>query len=175
MSTDHLDSTECELPDDCNEDTNILPLESITDNSEINQLTLSLFMNKDKYRKYIAQTDPTRNDINQDVFDDNKKYKKAILDLTARMIDSPNVQISNDVDQIFITYSKVIVQYLQIKERECTLNDYNGDNNEDMLFGTMENNTFDTDRQTQSLWGKERVIKHGGNISFYDKSLFNNR
>tara|TARA_B110000879_G_C11182743_1_gene519390 strand:+ start:7443 stop:7970 length:528 start_codon:yes stop_codon:yes gene_type:complete len=175
MSTDHLDSTECELPDDCNEDTNILPLESITDNSEINQLTLSLFMNKDKYRKYIAQTDPTRNDINQDVFDDNKKYKKAILDLTARMIDSPNVQISNDVDQIFITYSKVLVQYLQIKERECTLNDYNGDNNEDMLFGTMENNTFDTDRQTQSLWGKERVIKHGGNISFYDKSLFNNR
>ena len=169
MSTDHLDSTECELPDDCNEDTNILPLESITDNSEINQLTLSLFMNKDKYRKYIAQTDPTRNDINQDVFDDNKKYKKAILDLTARMIDSPNVQISNDVDQIFITYSKVLVQYLQIKERECTLNDYNGDNNEDMLFGTMENNTFDTDRQTQSLWGKERVIKHGGNISFYDK------
>lgn len=170
MSTDDLD-----IDIDCNENTNELPLESITDNSEINQLTLSLFMNKDKYRKYIAQTDPTRNDINQDVFDDNKKYKKAILDLTARMIDSPNVQISNDVDQIFITYSKVIVQYLQIKERECTLNDYNGDNNEDMLFGTMENNTFDTDRQTQSLWGKERVIKHGGNISFYDKSLFNNR
>lgn len=170
MSTDDLD-----IDIDCNENTNELPLESITDNSEINQLTLSLFMNKDKYRKYIAQTDPTRNDINQDVFDDNKKYKKAILDLTARMIDSPNVQISNDVDQIFITYSKILVQYLQIKERECTLNDYNGDNNEDMLFGTMENNTFDTDRQTQSLWGKERVIKHGGNISFYDKSLFSNR
>lgn len=169
MSTEDLD-----IDIDSNENTNVLPLET-TDNSEIDQLTLSLFMNKDKYRKYIAQTDPEKNDINIQAFEDNKKYKKAILDLTARMIDSPNVQISNDVDQIFITYSKVLVQYLQIKEREHTLNDYNCDNNEDMLFGTMENNTFDTERQTQSLWGKERVIKHGGNISFYDKSLFNTR
>ena len=159
MSTEDLDI-------DSNENTNVLPLET-TDNSEIDQLTLSMFMNKDKYRKYIAQTDPMKNEINLQAIEDNKKYKKAILDLTARMIDSPNVQISNDVDQIFITYSKVLVQYLQIKEREHTLNDYNCDNNEDMLFGTMENNTFDTERQTQSLWGKERVIKHGGNISFF--------
>ena len=156
-------------------------LENTTSTTELDELTLSLLMNKTQYRKYIAQTDPEKNEINHRIIKDNRQYRNKILDITKHMIDTPDVQIATDVDKIFIAYTKTLVQYFQMKEleRQPEYNSgyygSNDDTDDEVLFGSIDGTTSGQS-PTTSFWGKERVVKQSKTtISNCDMRMFSKR
>jgi len=155
-------------------------LENTTSITELDELTLSLLMNKTQYRKYIAQTDPDKNEINQQFIKDNRRYRSKILEMTTRLIDTPDVQITTDVDKIFVAYTKTLVQYFQMKELERQTKFNNGynvdaDADDDVLFGSIDNSSS-TDSPNNSFWGNDRVLQQGKTpISSYDMRMFSKR
>jgi hypothetical protein len=155
-------------------------LENTTFITELDELTLSLLMNKTQYRKYITQTDPAKNEVNRRFIKDNHLYRSKILEITARMLDTPDVQITTDVDKIFVAYTKTLVQYFQMKELEQQTKHNNGycdstDDTYDSLFDSIEETTSGQS-PTSSFWGKERVVKQGKpTISGCDMRMFSKR
>ena len=67
-------------------------------NTDMDELTLALLMNKNHYRKYVAQTNPEQAILNNQTINDIHKYRNRILKITSDMIDSPDVQISTDIN-----------------------------------------------------------------------------
>lgn len=167
-------------PEDCSENTldeDNNELDSHNNNTDMDELTLALLMNKNHYRKYVAQTNPEQSILDNKSIDDKRKYRDKILQITANMIDSPDLQISTDINQIFNTYTKQLIRHFKMKEIERQHNsDYNEE--DDTLFGNINDDT-DTPsypQVTPSLWGKERVIKKGNlPIANYDMRMFSKR
>ena len=170
------DSTE-----DCNdkllnEDNN--NLDNQVNNTDMDELTLALLMNKNHYRKYVAQTNPEQAILDNQMIDDIRKYRNRILKITANMIDSPDIQISTDINQIFNTYTKHLIRHFKMKDDEQPHNEkYN--NEDDTLFGNMNDDTDTSSysqKSTSSLWGKDRVVKKGNlPIANYDMRMFSKR
>lgn len=170
------DSTE-----DCNdkllnEDNN--NLDNQINNTDMDELTLALLMNKNHYRKYVAQTNPEQAILDNQMIDDIRKYRNRILKITSDMIDYPDIQISTDINQIFNTYTKHLIRHFKMKDDEQPHNEkYN--NEDDTLFGNMndDNDTSSySQKSTSSLWGKDRVVKKGNlPIANYDMRMFSKR
>ncbi len=156
-------------------------LENTVTTSEIDQLTLSLLMNKNHYRKYVSQTNPEQHAVENQRITDNRKYRSRILDLTSRLLDSPDTQITTDVDQIFVAYTKRLVQYFKMQDIEKQNQSHNGcyekdDEDEDVLFGNMDETPTASQSATSSFWGKDRVVKKGNlSVASYDMRMFSKR
>jgi len=166
------DSTE-KLLDEKNND-----LDNNVNNTDVDELTLALLMNKNHYRKYVAQTNPEQTILDNQTIDDNRKYRNRILKITSDMIDSPDIQISTDINQIFNTYTKHLIRHFKMKDDERQHNEqYN--NEDDTLFGNMNDDTDTSSysqKSTSSLWGKDRVVKKGNlPIANYDMRMFSKR
>jgi hypothetical protein len=159
-----------------NEDNN--NLDNPVNNTDMDELTLALLMNKNHYRKYVAQTNPEQAIIDNQMIDDIHKYRNRILKITANMIDSPDIQISTDINQIFNTYTKHLIRHFKLKDDQQPHNEkYN--NEDDTLFGNMNDDTDTSSysqKSTSSLWGKDRVVKKGNlPIANYDMRMFSKR
>ena len=156
-------------------------LENTVTTTEIDQLTLSLLMNKNHYRKYVSQTNPEQHAVENQRISDNRKYRSRILDLTSRLLDSPDTQITTDVDQIFVAYTKRLVQYFKMQDIEKQNQSHNGcyekdDEDEDVLFGNMDETPTASQSATSSFWGKDRVVKKGNlSVASYDMRMFSKR
>jgi len=156
-------------------------LENTVTTSEIDQLTLSLLMNKNHYRKYVSQTNPAQHEVENQRIADNRKYRSRIMDLTSRLLDSPDTQITTDVDQIFVAYTKRLVQYFKMQDVEKLNRSHNGcyekdDEDEDVLFGNMDETPTVSQTATSSFWGKDRVVKKGNlPVASYDMRMFSKR
>ena len=184
MDSEHLDEVSdmeesSHLVDD---DTDSNVLENPISNTDIDNLTLSLLMNKNHYRKYLSQTNPENYEVENIRIADNRKYRNKIMELTERLLDAPNTQITTDVDEIFVAYTKRLVQYFKMQEIEGHDREHNGcyekdDEDEDMLFGKMDEPPVENHRSsTSSFWGKERVIKKGNlPMASYDMRMFSKR
>ena len=150
---------------------------SSTTRSEIDDMTLSLLMNKTLYKKYISKNEDPTNEYEEQSVLDNRMYRSKILDITAQMIDSPDLEISYDINNIFLAYTKKIVHYFKMKEVEKQ-NKYNFYNKEedDVLFGSIDESNTSNVENSSSFWGKERVVKKGSlPISNYDMRIFSKR
>ena len=156
-------------------------LENTVTTSEIDQLTLSLLMNKNHYRKYVSQTNPEQHEVENQRISENRKYRSRILDLTSRLLDSPDTQITTDVDQIFVAYTKRLVQYFKMQDMEKQNRSHNGcyekdDEDEDVLFGNMDETPTISQVPTSSFWGKDKVVKKGSlPVASYDMRMFSKR
>jgi hypothetical protein len=156
-------------------------LENTVTTSEIDQLTLSLLMNKNHYRKYVSQTNPAQHEVENQRIADNRKYRSRIIDLTSRLLDSPDTQITTDVDQIFVAYTKRLVQYFKMQDVEKLNRTHNGcyekdDEDDDVLFGNMDEPPTEAQAPTSSFWGKDKVVKKGNlSVSSYDMRMFSKR
>jgi len=155
-------------------------LENTVTTSEIDQITLSLLMNKNHYRKYVSQNNPEQHEAENQRISDNRKYRSRIMDLTSRLLDSPNTQITTDVDQIFVAYTKRLVQYFKMQDIEKLNRSHNGcyendDEDEDVLFGKMDE-TPSVAQSSSSFWGKDKVVKKGNlPVASYDMRMFSKR
>ena len=156
-------------------------LENTVTPAEIDQLTLSLLMNKNHYRKYVSQTNPEQHEVENQRIADNRKYRSRILDLTSRLLDSPDTQITTDVDQIFVAYTKRLVQYFKMQDIEKQNRSHNGcyesdDKDEDVMFGDMDEPPTAAQAPTSSFWGKDKVLKRGNlPVASYDMRMFSKR
>ena len=156
-------------------------LENTVTTTEIDQITLSLLMNKNHYRKYVSQTNPEQHEAENQRISDNRKYRSRIMDLTSRLLDSPNTQITTDVDQIFVAYTKRLVQYFKMQDIEKLNRSHNGcyendDEDEDVLFGKMDETPSVAQSSSSSFWGKDKVVKKGNlPMASYDMRMFSKR
>jgi len=149
-----------------------------TTTSEIDDMTLSLLMNKTLYKKYISKNEDSTNEYEEQSVLDNRMYRSKILDITAKMIDSPDLEISYDINKIFVAYTKKIVHYLKMKEveKQNKYNFYNKEEEDDVLFGSIDESNTSNVENSSSFWGKERVVKKGSlPISNYDMRIFSKR
>ena len=144
---------------------------SVANNNEmIDKLTLELLMNKSHYKRYIANTDPTKH---AEMVKHNAlitKYKYKIMNITNEMISDPSKQITTNVNDAFNGYVKTLIQYFQMKELENTSNERSDE--DDVLFGNMdedvsqsvESETNDAiEPVMKSFWGGSRVVKQKQN------------
>jgi hypothetical protein len=186
FAKDFLDEASSIIETSCLENND--ELENPVNKTDIDELTLSLLMNQNHYRKYVAQINPEQANMDNQTIDDNRKYRDEILKMTATMIDTPDFQISTDISQIFNAYTRQLIRHLKMKDFDKQNKYHNGwhetnDNDDDddddgMLFGNMDDVDGSTDDQgcMTSLWGKERVIKKGNvPIANYDMRMFSKK
>ena len=125
--------------------------------NEIDQLTMSLLMNKQTYNKYISKQDPEKARILQDRNNEILKYKEKILQVTNNKLNDLSLQITNDIDNSFDAYIKTVIHHFQQKEIE-NANQYNDDKEEDMMFEKIDNEELPS-QPSSSYWGKQKVMK----------------
>jgi hypothetical protein len=137
-------------------------------NAQIDRLTLSLLMNKESYSKYISYEDPQRASEIEQKNDELQQYKDAIIELTMDKLKDPHLQISQDIDDLFDSYTHSIIRYLKHKEIERS-NQYN---TEDMMFGEMdipdENSPSKTSVPPRTHWDHHSISKQ----SYFTKNHF---
>ena len=136
-------------------------IDTIT-NPEIDKITLELFMNKKKYKKYVEQTDPKKHSELQSHYADIRKYRGSILNMTDDLLETPDMQITTEINELFDIYSRTIIRYLKNKELEKSANDYyeNENNDEDIMFGTIDEPSTTT---MNSFWSGEKVTRKNYN------------
>jgi hypothetical protein len=100
----------------------------------IDKLTLELLINKNQYRKFLAKTDPSKSKEYEDYLEQLNQYKESILTMTNDLLENPALQISTEINEIFETYVKTIIRYLQMKEMEDK-HEYSYEHDEHTLFG----------------------------------------
>ena len=142
--------------------------------NEIDQLTMALLMNKQTYNKYISKQDPAKAKIIQEQQDDMDTYREKILTITKNKLDNSHLQVTNDVDEIFEAYTKILIRHFKQKELEnATQYGDNEKDDEESMFGKMDDqNTNETNNQlTSSYWGKHKVLKQ----DYLSKDFFNKK
>lgn len=130
--------------------------------NEIDQLTMALLMNKQTYNKYISKQDPEKAKIIQEQQNEMDIYREKILNITQNKLDNPHLQITNDVDEIFEAYTKILIRHFKQKEMENTYQYEDKEKEEEeSMFGKIDNqNTNEKSNQsTSSYWGKHKVLK----------------
>src|SRR6056300_1716914 len=129
--------------------------------NEIDQLTMALLMNKQTYNKYISKQDPEKAKMIQEQQNEMDTYREKILTITKNKLDNPHLQITNDVDEIFDAYTKILIRHFKQKEMENANRYGNNEKEEESMFGKIDDqNTNETNNQlTSSYWGKHKVLK----------------
>ena len=77
----------------------------------IDNITLKLLMNKQKYQKYRDRTYSTNQYKNKQYIDDLQTYNCKIIKLTNELLNEPLTEISNDVNDAFEEYSKCLIRH----------------------------------------------------------------
>ena len=140
--------------------------------SEIDQLTMALLMNKQTYSKYISKQDPEKAKILQEQTEEINTYRKQIMDITQKKIENPQLQVTNDVDDIFEAYTKTLIRHFKQKELENSTQ--YGDNEkeeEESMFGKINDNPTHQREPTSSYWGKQKVLKQ----DYLSQDFFNKK
>lgn len=132
-----------------------------TNNEFIDNITLELLMNKGQYNKYISKKHPEKYEKVKEFQGKLYKYKYDIIDLTKELLENPEKDISNDVNEIFEAYVKKLIHFFEMKEIDSgnlfTPRPYNNDD-DDMMFEKIDEPTSTPSNRGISLWGK-RIIK----------------
>ena len=133
---------------------------------DIDKVTLECFMNKTRYNKYVAKTDPKRSAETTEYLANIKKYCSKIKDITGDLLDDPTQPITNEVNEAFDSYMKTLIQHFQTKELENrgSYKNYQCDNDEEeTLFGQMDSDRNQSELQPSpkmtSFWSSEYVVK----------------
>jgi vacuolar-type H+-ATPase subunit F/Vma7 len=146
--------------------TQILP----RNNDQIDKLTMELLLNKNHYSKYLQHTDTKRFDEFKAFKSKLRKHSVDIIDITSELVENPRKTINKDIEESFEIYVKSIIRYLEIKESNKETS-FQKEEDEDVLFGNMEEPSIEEVEPKKSLWGKEKVIK-SKKISPADMHLF---
>lgn len=129
--------------------------------SNIDKLSLQLLANKGSYKKYVASTNP---DAYQKMMEQKMKidkYKYKIRDLFATLLENPDKQITNDVNETFNEFMQVCVKYFETKqlEKECNYGDMEKDPDYDDAY------MFDTREKKRDSEGSESEAEGEDNAS----------
>jgi len=82
----------------------------------VDKLTLELMMNRRQYKKYLATTDPVKYNENQEFVKKVKRYSKKMREMTSAFLENPEVSFNTAVNDMFIQYAKVLINYIEMKK-----------------------------------------------------------
>jgi hypothetical protein len=129
-------------------------------NKMIDDMTLSLLMNKQSYARYISQDNPEKANEIKKKNDELYQYKDDIIEITMNKLKDPYLQISENIDELFERYTTSIIRHFKQKEVEKA-NRYNDD--DDMMFEKIdepeEKKHQESTNTHSSYWDKYRVNK----------------
>lgn len=117
-------------------------------NLKLNDLTLSLLTNRNKFKKYKL--------LNNSEYDEYMKlkekiykYRNKILEITKEKISNIDKHFSIDVDESFIQYVKSCIHHIELLEFE----DKFKDKDPEVLFENIDeiNNSEDSENNTEEL------------------------
>ena len=127
-------------------------------NSSFDQITLELMCNKKKYNKIIEKTNPKKFEENREQTIKLNKYSNKIMNITNQLLESPEIQITNEINNAFEEYSKICIRYFEMKEYESK---YNHDSEDkDMMFDKIDDSYKNKEKidpfftPSKSYWGK---------------------
>jgi hypothetical protein len=86
------------------------------DMSFADKMTLECLLNRGKYQKILARTDPTTYQEYQEYRSQLRKHRDIILEMIEKMIDRPKTQYSRTIDYAFETLAKHCIRYLDERE-----------------------------------------------------------
>lgn len=172
-----FDSNDINLNSSQNTDANIEE-PSTKSNEYIDKITLELLLNKNHYNKYLSKTNPKKFEEHKEYKQKLKKYSIDIIDMTSQLIENPNTQFSNEIEESFHIYIQSIFKYFELNELKKANKYYENDEDEDTMFVNMDNyennHNYDNDNDeliekennqfSHSFWGKEKVVKKQSSI-----------
>lgn len=136
-------------------------------NSYIDDITLQLISNKSQYNKYLNISNPGRNHELQEYYQSVKTHKNDILNILKDYMENPEDQISVDMNNALENFVRSCLKHFELKQAENSnafyknsdtyINNYHDDDDEDMLFGQMDESVIDTEetksQMFHSFWG----------------------
>lgn len=123
---------------------------------EIDKITLQLLTNKNQYNKYLSKEDPKKFKEHQEYLENINKYRFKILNLSKHFLENPESCINLEMDEMFYIFAKTTIRYFEMKEVEIQ-NFYNSsDQEDDTLFGTIDEKEKgeNPSKEMNSFWGK---------------------
>jgi len=102
---------------------------------------------------------PKKHSEIQSHYSDIRKYRSAILNMTEDFLNRPDMQITNELGEIFDAYSRTLIRYFKNKELEKTSSfEKEQEDEDDVMFGTIDNMP-PSQPTMNSFWSGERVTK----------------
>lgn len=153
---------------------------------EIDKLTLELLINKSQYKKYLLQTNPTKFKEHREHLEKISKYRGKIRALFSDLLENPEKQITNQINEDFSHFVKTCIYYFEMKEIDDP-ESMKYPKDEDVLFENCEENQMsENERETDELilkpdtkalasssfWGKSIVKKNAEMIPNYTLDMF---
>jgi hypothetical protein len=123
--------------------------------NEIDQMTLSLLMNKQSYDRIIQKQNPEKSRELMEYQTKIEKFRDQIMEITHDKLCDSDLQITNSIDDVFDGYVKAIIRHLEQKER-AQANKFNRDDSS--MFETIDE---PKSNMNKSYWGKHTVVKQG--------------
>jgi hypothetical protein len=128
------------------------------------QITLELMCNKKKYNKVLEKTNPKKFEEQREHLTKIEKYSPKIMNLTEKLLGSPDTQITNEINNAFDEYSKICIRYFEMKEYENKFANHHEkeeEDDEDILFGRIDNEEYILEKPSipHSYWGKSIIKK----------------
>ena len=136
-------------------------------NSYIDDITLQLISNKSQYNKYLNISNPERNNELQEYYQSVKTHKNDILNILKHYMENPEQQISVDMNNALENFVRSCLKHFELKQAENSnafyknsdsrTNDHmkynNDEDDEDMLFGQIDDNEQTKSQTFHSFWG----------------------
>jgi hypothetical protein len=141
-------------------------------NESIDKLTLELLTNKSQYKKYLSQTNPEKYKQQQEHLDKIAKYRSKIHSMFSNLIENPEKQITNQLNESFDHFVRTCINHFEMKELDYkTSYEKEVEEDDDVLFGNCESNSnsenehlMDTSYASGSLWGKKIRKKNNDSV-----------
>lgn len=108
-------------------------MENITTNN-FDKITIELMCNRKQYSKILSKTNPKKFEETREHLTKIKNYSTNIMNLTEELLNNPDTQITNEINNAFEEYSKICIRYFEMKEYENKYNPYDNGKDEDILF-----------------------------------------
>ena len=132
-------------------------------NDFVDKVTLELLMNKNHYNRYLSQTDPKKHQEHLNHLEKIRKYRSKIMNTTTEFLNNPDHQITTEVNEAFDHYVRTLIRHYECKEKEFP---EESNQDEDTLFGNMEEPLVDENPTMKSYWGKHKVQKKSSSYGF---------
>lgn len=127
--------------------------------TDINDLSMRLFMNKANYNKYIEKTDPKEHEHREEYLGKLSRLRARIMDITLQKIQLPDKQHTTDLDSAFEHYMRACIKHFDMQEIE-NKNIFNHENDVD----NEDDNTLFTN--TGEILGLEKFYKENDHDNY---------
>jgi hypothetical protein len=128
--------------------------------NNIDRLTLELLTNRKQYRQYLKHTDTKKYLEQTDFLQKIRKHKSSILDIIHQLLDEPENQFSNEMNDTFIPFIHSILKYIdsmQIDENKDSAAAAAASCDNDILFDNCIESALNTRRRGSGSYSDNMV------------------